>query len=220
MNFPTPDGSVVRRADKTGYETPMGFMPSVTTILGATSPPESKARLEAWLARPGALEESQRACRRGTWVHSQLENYIQYKPIKRHLAFNTYLDSMLGWVDDNIIDPCMIEVPSYHPAGFSGTADLVTWCDQWPELTILDWKSSKNPRGPDLVDNYLDQLSAYRMSIRHTYNVQCMKGCLVIGRPNADKPDVWVIDELELNRRERKFLGRVADYQKSLTTVE
>ena len=220
MNFPSPDGSVVRRADKTGYETPMGFMPSVTTILGATSPPEAKARLEAWLQRPGAHEESKRACKRGTWVHAQLENYIQYKPIKRHLAFNGYLDSMLGWVDDNIIEPCMIEVPSYHPAGFSGTADLVTWCDKWPELTILDWKSSARFRTPDLVDNYLDQLSAYRMSIRHTYNVECLKGCLVIGRPAASKPDVWVIDEHELNRRERKFLGRVREYQSQCNTVE
>ena len=54
MKFPEPDVSIKRRDDKTGYETPIGTLPSVTTILGATSSPEAKARLEAWLKRPGS----------------------------------------------------------------------------------------------------------------------------------------------------------------------
>ena len=218
--FPEPDLSIKRREDKTGYETPMGTMPSVTTILGATSPPESKKRLEAWLARPGAREESARACRRGSWVHEQLENYLQNKPIKRHLAFNGYLQSMMPWVKSNIISPCMIEAPIWHPAGFSGTFDLLAWCDGWPELTLVDWKTSKRPRSADLVDNYLDQLAGYRLGLSHTYSVTPLKGVLVIGRPAATKPDVWVIDEEELDRRELKFLGRVQQYQEQLSTVK
>ena len=219
MQFPQPDLAIKRREDKRGYETPMGTMPSVTTILGATSSPEAKARLEAWLKRPGAHEESVRACKRGSWVHEQLENHLQGKPIKRHLAFNGYLKSMMPWVEANIVEPCMIEAPIWHPAGFSGTFDLLAWCDQWPELTIVDWKTSKRPRSEDLVDNYLDQLAAYRAGMRHTYLVTPQRGVLVIGRPAASKPDVWVIDEAELDRRELKFMGRVQQYQDQLSKV-
>lgn len=219
-HFPEPDQSIKRREDRTGYETPIGTLPSVTTILGATSSPEAKARLEAWLQRPGAHEESKRACKRGTWVHEQLENHLQGKPIKRHLAFNGYLQSMMPWVEQNIIEPCMIEAPVWHPAGFSGTFDLLCWMDQYPELVLLDWKTSARPRGPDLVDNYLDQLAAYRAALSHTYLVTPQRGALVIGRPAASKPDVWIIDQNELDRRELKFLERVKQYQRQLSTVK
>ena len=219
-HFPEPDQSIKRREDRTGYETPIGTLPSVTTILGATSSPEAKARLEAWLKRPGAHEESKRACKRGSWVHEQLENHLQGKPIKRHLAFNGYLQSMMPWVEQNIIEPCMIEAPVWHPAGFSGTFDLLCWMDQYPELVLLDWKTSARPRGPDLVDNYLDQLAAYRAALSHTYLVTPQRGALVIGRPAASKPDVWIIDQNELDRRELKFLERVKQYQRQLSTVK
>ena len=96
MKFPEPNLAIKRREDKTGYETPIGTLPSVTTILGATSSPEAKARLEAWLKRPGAHEESMRACKGGL-VHEQPESYLQHKPVKRHLAFNGYpVDVALG----------------------------------------------------------------------------------------------------------------------------
>ena len=192
----------------------------MTTILGATSSPESKARLEAWLQRPGAHEESKRACKRGTWVHEQLENHLQGKPVQRHLAFNGYLKSMLPWVEQNIIQAPMIEAPVWHPAGFSGTFDCCAWLDDYPELCIVDWKTSKHPRGPDLVDGYLDQIAAYRAAISHTYLVTPQRGVLVIGRPAASKPDVWIIDQDELERRELKFLQRVKQYQASLSTVK
>ena len=217
--FPKPDPTIKRRDDKTGYETPIGTLPSVTTILGATSSPEAKARLEAWLKRPGAHEESMRACKRGSWVHEQLENYLQDKPVKRHLAFNGYLKSMLPWVEENVIEPCMIEAPVWHPAGFSGTFDCCAWLDQFPEVCLIDWKTSARPRSADLVDNYLDQLAAYRAAIENTYHFKPDRAVLVIGRPAASKPDVWVIDEEELDWREEKFLGRVKQYQQQLSTV-
>ena len=218
--YPQPLQSIRRRDDKTGYETPIGTLPSVTTILSATSPPEAKARLQAWLERPGAHEESMRACKRGTWVHEQLENYLRRQPIKRNLAFNPYLNSVLPWAQANIIEPCMIEAPVWHPAGFSGTFDLICWLDQFHELTILDWKSSARPRGPDLVDNYCDQLAAYRAAAINTYGVKTDRGALVIARPAASKPDVWIIDQSELDRRELKFMRRVEEFQKQQDKIE
>lgn len=54
------------------YKTPYGALPSVTTILSATS--GNKAALERWAAKnPGAREA---AAARGTKVHSLMEEYL------------------------------------------------------------------------------------------------------------------------------------------------
>lgn len=211
--FPPLEAPVRRNEDRRGYETPAGEMTGVTTILGATSSPEAKARLEAWLQRPGAAQESAKACKRGSWVHEQLENHLQGLPVQRHLAFNGYLNSMLPWVEQHVIEPLAMEKPIWHPAGFAGTFDLLAFCADWPEVTLIDWKTSKRARSPDLVDNYLDQLGAYSLGLQHTYDVRPSRGVLVIGRPVGNKPDVWEIDQQELRRREAKFLKRVEQYQ-------
>lgn len=220
LQFPDTVAPVERRQDRKGYETPAGTLPSVTTILGATSPPESKARLEAWLQRPGAAKESAAACRRGTWVHEQIENHLQGLPVQRHLAFNGYLKSALPWVQENVVEPLAMELPIWHPAGFSGTFDLLAFCAHWCEVTIVDWKTSKRKRGPDLIDNYLDQLGAYSLGLQHTYGVKPERGALVIGRPTGTWPDVEIIDLAELERREQKFLYRLEQYHHQLSRVE
>jgi len=211
-----PSCTITRRADRTGYETPIGTLPNVTTILGATSPAESKARLEAWKERPDAERISANACRRGTWCHEQIENYLSGKPVAKHLAFQGYLNTMLPWVVENVVEPLAMEKPIWHPSGFSGTFDLLAYCAHWNEVSIIDWKTSRRPRTPDLVDNYLDQLGAYSLGLQHTYEIRPFKGVLVIGRPVGTRPDVWEIDEYELARREDKFLERVAQYQQLL----
>ena len=54
------------------YKTPYGALPSVTTILSASS--GSKAALERWDKKnPGGREA---AARRGTRVHSLMEEYL------------------------------------------------------------------------------------------------------------------------------------------------
>ena len=207
------EAPVRRNEDRRGYETPAGVLTGVTTILGATSSPEAKARLEAWLQRPGAAQESQKACKRGSWVHEQLERHLEGLPIQRSLAFNGYLNSILPWVEHNIIEPLAMEKPIWHPAGFAGTFDLLAFCADWPEVTLIDWKSSKRKRGPDLIDNYLDQLGAYSLGLQHTYDVKPTRAVLVIARPVGNRPDVEIIDAVELERREQKFLRRVEAYQ-------
>ena len=54
------------------YKTPYGSLPSVTTILSATS--GNKAALERWAKKnPGGREA---AARRGTKVHALMEDYL------------------------------------------------------------------------------------------------------------------------------------------------
>ena len=218
----TPADNVRRKEDKTGYVTPMGFMPSVTTIIGVTAPEESKRRLEQWLKRPGSAKESALACKRGSWMHEQIENHLQGKPIKKHLAFGGYLNSILPWVKENVIDPVGIECPIWHPLGFSGTFDCLAHLvdDHVDDLTLLDWKSSKHRRSEDLIFGYKLQCAAYRLGLSHTYLVTPNKAKIVIGRPAATRPDIWEIDEAELIDLEAIFVERLKQYQDQLIPVQ
>ncbi len=55
------------------------FVPSVTTVLGATSSPKDKAVLNNWLAKnPGGREA---AAARGSAIHKACEDYIRGRPI-------------------------------------------------------------------------------------------------------------------------------------------
>lgn len=203
-----------RREDRRGYICPDGqTYPSVTTVLGATADKASKARLEAWLQRPDAAKQTALACKRGSWVHQQIENHLSGIPISRHLAFNGYLNTILPWVDSNIVEAVAIEKPIWHPAGFSGTFDCLGYCADWPELTLLDWKSSKNRRSEDLVHDYKTQLAAYRLGLLHTYDIPVDKAVLVIARPVGTRPDIWHVSKEELDDLQDQFLQRLQRYQ-------
>ena len=87
--LPDARAQAKRLADKTGYETPIGRLDSVTRILGATS--EGKETLQQWLKRPDAEQISAAACNRGTWTHNQIETWIKdstHNP--KHFAFGGY----------------------------------------------------------------------------------------------------------------------------------
>ena len=220
ITFPTANPHIERRKDKRGYETPCGRLPSVTTIIKETAPQESKDRLEAWLARPGARQESAAACRRGSWVHQQIENHLGGLPVENHLAFGGYYRNIIGWIEQNVVEPIAMEKPIFHPAGFSGTFDCLAYCSEWMEPTLIDWKTSKRKRSADLVDGYMDQLGAYSLGIKHTYDIEPTKAVLAIARPTGTEPDIWVVDHDEILYREEKFLQRVDDYNRFLARFE
>ena len=220
VRFPIDDPLIQRRKDRRGYETPCGRLPSVTTIIKDTSSQESKDRLEAWLARPGARQESATACRRGTWVHAQIENHLQNLPVQKHMAFQGYYQNIVGWIDKNVIEPIAMEKPIYHPLGFSGTFDCIAYCADWRSVTLLDWKTSKRSRGPDLVEGYCAQLGAYSLGVLHTYDIKIERAVLAIARPAGTKPDIWILDENELALQEQKFLQRLTIYKQNLARFE
>ena len=219
-HFPSAVPTIVRRQDKRGYETPCGRLPSVTTIIKETSSQESKDRLEQWLARPGARAESAVACKRGSWVHAQIENYLQNLPFENNMAFNGYYRNIIKWISETVVEPIALEKPIYHPAGFSGTFDCLAHCADWLDVTLIDWKTSKRARGPELVDGYMDQLGAYSLGVQHSYDIEPTKAILAIARPAGTRPDIWIIEEDELRRREEKFLLRVEQYNQNLARFE
>ena len=217
--FPASSPAIERREDRTGYETVAGTMPSITRVIGETASPESKAALQAWLARPGAQRESAAACRRGTWVHEQVERYLSGLPVEPHLAFGGYYRNLSPWVQENVVEPIAMERPVWFPRGSlgaAGTFDLLAFCAHWQDVTLIDWKTSKRRRSADLVAGYMAQLGAYSLGLKHTYDIEPTKAALVIGRPTGTWPDVWLLDHKELQAQEVNFLERLDRYLETM----
>ena len=88
---------------------------------------------------------------------------------------------MIPWIEANVVESVLMECPIYHPKGFSGTFDNLCFCAEWPELTLLDYKTSKRSKvaNPTYLENYWDQLGAYSLGLQHTLRHQTQKGCAV-----------------------------------------
>jgi hypothetical protein len=207
-------GYARRRDDRRGYTTPAGVLPSVTTVLGATS--AGKARLEQWLKRPDAAQISETARRRGTWTHAQIEAWIRGDaPLTRHFAFGAYARNVIPWLEAHFTEALAIEEAVWHPSGFSGTFDALgyaTYGSAPSALTLFDWKTSAKPRDGALLEDYFCQLGAYTAGLEHTWGVRPERALLVIARPTPDGPDVWELPTADLAHYEAEFSRRLQRY--------
>ena len=211
-------GYAKRRSDKRGYTTPAGVLPSVTTILGATS--KGKARLEAWLKQPNAEAVSADARRRGTWLHSQVEGWIEGAPPRRGFGgglqaglHGAYWRNMQPWLETHFVEALAIEKPIWHPKGLSGTFDCLGFAafgSSPAALTLMDWKTAQRERQGDLLEDYFCQLAAYRLGIE-IVDVPLRELARGTGQ------SLWVADRIDLAERERG--GRLALDATSYLTI-
>ena len=233
FELPKPRGRAIRKPDKSGYVTPgFGVLPGVTTILGATS--EGKHRLEQWLKRPDAAAIGEAARNRGTWLHTQTEEWltahsggasslptatgVSYEE-KTHsassFAFGGYWRNMKPWLEKHWDQLVALEQPIYHPSRFAGSFDAlgyIAYGDEPEALTLCDWKTSQRTRTEDLVEDYKCQLAAYSMGLEYVYGVSPERALLVIARPHGPAPDIWELNASELEAAKSRFKARLQRY--------
>lgn len=213
-------GYARRAHDRTGYTTPAGKLPSVTTILGATS--DGKERLRSWLARPGAESLRDAAARRGTHTHECIEHWIAGTTPPRSFGtalkagmYGDYWRNIQPWLEAHFTEALGIERPIWHPAGFSGTFDCLGFAaygDEPEALTLLDWKTAERERTGALLEDYRCQLAAYRAGLDYCYGLRPTRALLVIARPHTYGPDVHELCSAELDEYEAEFFRRLHAY--------
>lgn len=217
-------GYARRRADRRGYNTPAGALPSVTTILGATS--KAKGRLEAWKTWMGDDAEwmTEAACKRGTWTHSQIEAWIQGQPTGTHFAFGRYWQNIRPWLEAHFVEAWAIEQAIWHPKGFSGTFDCLGYAAYGNEpeaLTLIDWKTAERERPLELLeDSYFLQLGAYSAGLQHSFGIKPERALLVIARPHINGPDLHEVSAADLDKYEQAFYERLTNYYTPNTNAE
>lgn len=142
------------------YTTPDGVFPSVTTVTGW-----AKRKFFAKWRRENP-EESKRILSRGTRVHALIEDYLQnrFEASLQEAAGTEELDmfhTMQPYLDciDNIR---AVEVPLWSKkVGLAGRTDCIA--EYNGNLSVVDFKTSKNPKSEDAIGDYFTQGAAYAL---------------------------------------------------------
>lgn len=148
------------------YETPVGLVPSVTTVLGIID--KGKA-FKNWLIKQSQEEVdkvNEEACDLGTRVHEHIEHWIKCKI--EGLRFNRIIlpdeapcmGAFWKWEKEHRVHYVKSEMFIYHPEGWAGTLDIIAYVDD--KLSLIDIKTSKG-----FYDTMELQLAAYSMGYEY-----------------------------------------------------
>ena len=161
------------------YATPGGSkVPSVTTILDATS---DKTHLIAWRKRVGeqkAKQITQEAAGVGTSMHGFLEHYTKGEELPNktnlvHVQGRKMAEVVIQDGLSKVDEVWGSEVHLYYPDLYAGTTDLVGVHNGVP--AIMDFKQTNKPKKEEWIDNYKLQGAAYALAHNHIYETDISK---------------------------------------------
>lgn len=174
------------------YVTPNGdAYPSVTTVVGILN----ASKIEEWVASVGqeyADKIKKEAGEHGTRWHTLMEetilNGVQTLPFGREF-FKVY-PKLVREVLPRITDVVFAERRMYSDTlEVAGTADLVAKFDG--SMAIVDWKTTRNYKGPKDCISYWCQLASYAVMVKEMYDIEVKKLVLVF---NDDDTNVYVLE--------------------------
>jgi hypothetical protein len=161
------------------YATPDGNkLPSVTTVLSATTPQEKKQALQEWRTRMGHKR-----------AQEFLEDYIKTGELSASgsnpysIQSHKMADSIIRQGLQNCSEFWGTEVPLYFPSVYAGTTDLVGVHDG--SESIMDHKQTNKPKKREWIDDYFIQLAAYATAHNELHGTKIRKGVIFMCDPNA-----------------------------------
>jgi len=204
------------------YATPDGQrLPSVTTILDKTKPPEKVEALNQWRRRVGAEKAQQittEAANRGTRMHTYLEHYVKQGELKdrgsnpfswpSHAMANVVVFEGLA---NNVNEFWGVEVPVYYSGLYAGTTDCIGLWKGKP--AILDFKQTNKPKKREWIDDYFIQLAAYANAHNNTHGTDIETGVILMCSADNQYQE-FVIESDEFAVWTQKWFDRVEQYYK------
>ncbi len=164
------------------YEVGDENLPSVTSILDATS---DKSALIAWQKRVGKEEANKvkkEAAGLGTATHKLVENYlleVEAKP-NGNLVWQMaekISKPLITNLQDNMDECWGVECTLFYPGLYAGTSDLVGVYKGEP--AIIDFKTSKKIKKREWVENYFLQGTAYALAHNKMFDTD-IKNCYIL----------------------------------------
>lgn len=169
------------------YETPVGLLPSVTTILHATMPQAEQQRLLKWRQQLTTEQEEttnilNKAASRGTKIHELIAAQLSGQPQdcpEELLEFWNPVRKIVA----ALTNPVAIECAVYHPTlRYAGTLDLIAnWQDR---LTIFDWKTSYRVKRLEWMSDAALQVAAYKAAFEQLFEIEVEQAAVVVISPN------------------------------------
>ena len=184
------------------YQTPDGDQyRSVTTILSQLS----NDGIQKWRQQVGEAEAnkiSSMASRRGTKLHTMMEDYVanveDFALAKLPTTTSLFLD-IQPYVDQNVEEVYGIEYPLYsNRLRAAGTSDLI--CKYNGKYTILDYKTAGKQKKEQWIENYFIQSTAYGLMCKERYDLDIEQIVILIA-VDGDLPQVFVKDPSEYVKR-------------------
>ena len=193
-------------------------LPSVTTILSATTPKEKQLALMEWRNKVGhkkAQEITTEAASRGTRMHKFLEDYITTGvlsdsgsnpySIQSHKMANSIIQQGLV----NCSEFWGTEVPLYFPEVYAGTTDLVGV--HGGSESIMDHKQTNKPKKREWIDDYFIQLAAYATAHNELHGTKIRKGVIFMCDPNAVYQE-FILEGQEFDKFQQEWYKRLEQY--------
>lgn len=163
-----------RREELSGvrhYATPRGLLPSVTSVLNETIPPERARRFELAAKRRTPEERelhSKRrvaAAERGTRLHEKVEAWARDPlALTTDYADDPWFASLVPFLTTTLKKVVAVEVPIWHSMGYAGTADAVGIIEPGV-LAVIDWKTSEAAKPRHRIMDYELQVAAYARAV-------------------------------------------------------
>lgn len=198
------------------YTTPVGDVPSVTSVLSATKSIADIRGLERWKAKVGVDEAAritQEATQRGGSLHLAAEHYFR----TGEPGSGPWWDSAAPFLTTRVTKPELIEARVWHPRGFGGSLDLCAIVDGEP--AIIDYKTARKRKKLEWIHDYCLQVAAYVAGANHVYRVNAgredriRKGYIVVAY--EDRPaDVFELGPDALIAYYREFLARLDEFRR------
>lgn len=198
--------------DQRGYSTPLGPLPSVTTVLSGS---RDNSGLEIWRESVGierADEILKIACFRGTGHHENIERYLtdgSEPPF--NFLLTPYWKSTCSFVK-GVERAVLLEGAVWHPDKFAGTLDCIAYLPgDGLQPTLLDWKTADSPRKPNKLYDYSLQCAAYVRAANYVYGhmgLAIEKAAIVVALPD-EEPQICWLDADALEQYYQHFLARL-----------
>ncbi len=201
------------------YATPDGQkLPSVTTVLSATTPIEKKQALQEWRNRVGhkkAQEITTEAAGRGTRMHKFLEDYIKTGKLNDpgsnpySVQSHKMADSIIRQGLVNCNEYWGTEVPLYFPSVYAGTTDL---CGiHSGSEAIMDHKQTNKPKKREWIEDYFIQLCAYAVAHNEVHGTKIRKGVIFMCDPNSVYQE-FILEGDEFDKYENIWFQRLEQF--------
>jgi genome maintenance exonuclease 1 len=175
--------------DERHYEVGTEKLPSVTTILSATSNDEKRASLAKWKAKVGEVEADRiknTAATRGTAMHSFLESHLNGQGLldlsDEGRAARSMAETIIKQGLGDLQEIWGNEVVLYYPELYAGQTDL---CGIYQGRdSIIDFKQSNKPKRDEWIEDYYLQGAAYATAHDCIYNTNIEQTVILICTPD------------------------------------
>lgn len=157
---------------------------SITTVTSF----QSRKKIAEWRRKVGEAQAnkiSSRAASRGTDMHTLVEHYLKNEPLPEKQPLSEFLFKFAKPKLNNLNKIHALEKSLYSTRlGVAGTVDCIA--EYNGELAIVDFKTSKEPKPREWIENYFVQAVGYACMLYELTGISVKKLVIIMSCENGE----------------------------------